>query len=280
MPVTLLTSPPPALSRDELASLSSSTPTTFTNIPPLTRQHLPEGVTISVDPPLEGFNGQGLTGALWVTEDALSFFDNSHSQGISIPYPHITLHAVSRSGAPQPNGAADAGEGAQARPCIYCQFEEEQGAEEKDDYDGSGSREVWITPGENGDADALFSTLTYCSSLHAVPSSSSPSSALPSVLSAGESSSHFNGPNPSVTSSFSSDQAALFASMGLDPDSMVFAGPNGELQGPGAAALLAQEAEEGQFEDDDEEEVEEQHERGGRQRSDFVNPGRARGAPY
>jgi len=62
--------------------------------------------------------------------------------------------------------------------------------------------------------------------------------------------------------------------MGLDPDSMVYADENGQLAGPGLA-LIGEEGE-GQFEDV----VEEQQQEGsaGRQRSDFVNPGRR--APY
>jgi hypothetical protein len=74
-----------------------------------------------------------------------------------------------------------------------------------------------------------------------------------------------------------SSQASLFASMGLDPDSMVYADENGQLAGPGVAMFAGAEGEgaEGQWED-----VEEGQEQSsaGRQRSDYVNPGRR--APY
>ncbi|GAA5916716.1 hypothetical protein JCM6882_005784 [Rhodosporidiobolus microsporus] len=265
MPVTLLTTPPPSLDRDELSSISSSTPQTFEGIAPLLRHYEADGVTVRVDPAHEGFSGEGLDGGLWVTEGALSFFSSSSSSGISIPYTHITLHAISRTSAPS-SAPAEAVNGAAERPCVYVQFEQEENAEESDDYDGSGSREMWITPRDAENVDKIFSTLSYCCSLHPTTSATAP----PGVLSSanGESSSHFNDPS-----------ASLFASMGLDPDSMVYAGADGELAGPGLAALQAAEAEgvDGQWEDVDEEQ---QDTEGGRQRSDFVNPGRARGAPY
>lgn len=112
--------------------------------------------------------------------------------------------------------------------------------------------------------DKIFQTLSYCSSLHPTSSSTAPGVTNGAT---GESLSHFNDPS-----------ASLFASMGLDPDSMVFAGPDGQLAGPGLAAMLAEE--EGTEQYDDGVEEEQQESEGGRTRSDFVNPGRARGAPY
>lgn len=71
--------------------------------------------------------------------------------------------------------------------------------------------------------------------------------------------------------------------MGLDPSSMVYAAADGSLAGPGLAAL---QADEGQWEDAEGEGAGEEagHAQGessaGRTRSEFVNEGRARGAPY
>lgn len=65
MAITLLTSPPPALTPPELQDLSQSTPTTFEGIAPLLR-HFEEEVEIVVEPAFEGF-AKG-TGSLWVTE--------------------------------------------------------------------------------------------------------------------------------------------------------------------------------------------------------------------
>lgn len=68
MTITLLSGPPTALSREELASISTSTPSTFEGIAPLTRHHEPNGVKLRLEPAFEGFDGQGLEGGLWITE--------------------------------------------------------------------------------------------------------------------------------------------------------------------------------------------------------------------
>ncbi|BGP43704.1 hypothetical protein JCM10449v2_007749 [Rhodotorula kratochvilovae] len=262
MAITLLTAPPAALSRDELLAISAATPSSFEGIPPLTRHHEPQGVRIRVDPPLQGFTGEGLEGALWVTEEALSFFSPASQSGISLPYPHLTLHAISRQPAPSSSsgGGANGATAAEGGACIYCQIEESEDL--ADDDAGEGSREMWITPSSGeGSVDAIFAALSLCASLHPPTSSSDPS-----VLS---SSAHANA---------LSGEAAAFAAMGLDPSSMVYADADGALAGPGAAALLAAEEAGGQWEDAP---GEEQHEASaGRERSAFVNEGRARGAPY
>ncbi|BGP16190.1 hypothetical protein JCM10213v2_004185 [Rhodosporidiobolus nylandii] len=296
MPLSLLSGPPPALDRDQLADISAATPASFDGIAPLLRHYEADGVRVRIDPAYQGLTGDGVEGGLWVTEGsrwrvpklegagelplkrregtffatflrdsegALSFFSASSGAGISIPYTHITLHAISRSSAPSSDSPASSEQ--EARPCVYVQFEEDENAEESDDYDGSGSREMWITPKEAENVDKIFATLSYCCSLHPTTSTSAPGVLSDSTN--GESSSHFNDPS-----------AALFASMGLDPESMVYAGADGELAGPGLATLQGDEnGADGQWEDVEEEQ---QQTEGGRQRSDFVNPGRARGAPY
>lgn len=68
MTISVLSSPPEALSREELAAISSSTPSTFEGIAPLTRHHEPNGVTLRLEPAFDGFTGEGLEGALYVTE--------------------------------------------------------------------------------------------------------------------------------------------------------------------------------------------------------------------
>ncbi|GAA5940211.1 hypothetical protein JCM3775_007297 [Rhodotorula graminis] len=280
MPVTLLSAPPAALSRDELVAISAETPSTFEGIPPLTRHHEPRGVRIRVDPPFESFTGDDIVdGQLFVTEEAVSFYSPSTSSGISLPYPHLTLHAISRQPAPPsastsaaaPNGNPDAHGG----PCVYCQFEES--AQMEDDDDGAGTREMWITPESEQAVDAIFAALSLCASLQ--PSSSTSD---PSILSQSQSqSADTDGPG------------AMFAAMGLDPSSMVYAAADGSLAGPGLAALQAAEADDdgdgdgdAQWEDaeageaGDEEQQPQGESSAGRTRSDFVNPGRARGAPY
>lgn len=66
MAITLLTSPPPALTPPELQDLSQSTPATFEGIAPLLR-HFEEQVEIRVEPAFEGFSGG--TGSVYITEE-------------------------------------------------------------------------------------------------------------------------------------------------------------------------------------------------------------------
>ncbi|KAI5481210.1 hypothetical protein MNV49_005645 [Pseudohyphozyma bogoriensis] len=166
MPITLLTSAPPALTAEELAALSTSTPATFEGIAPLLR-HREEQVTVTVEPAFQGFEGG--KGTLWITEGAVSFLASDSSRGVSIPYPHITLHAISR--APLRSGSADNGGGG---PCIYCQVDESDEAAEgaEDDYEDT-SREVIIIPSDPSTLDKIFETLSTCAALHPPPSSAS-----------------------------------------------------------------------------------------------------------
>lgn len=212
----------------------------------------------------------------------MSFFSTSTSTGISFPYPHITLHAVSRASsiptaAAATNGDSNGTESTTSnRPCLYCQLEESEQIDDSDD--GTGTREMWIVPKQEENracsprpfadssklntslssktVEKIFSSLSYCASLHP-PTSSGDASVLSESPSAEQSS-----------------QASLFASMGLDPSSMVYADENGQLAGPGLV-LLEEEGAEGQWEDVAEGQEESS---AGRQRSDFVNPGRR--APY
>lgn len=123
--------------------------------------------------------------------------------------------------------------------------------------------------------EKIFSMLSYCASLH--PANADPSA---SFMNAGA---------DAEDGGSGGQQASLFAAMGLDPSSMVFANPDGSLGGPGLAAMQQQQQFEDGAEEGEEGEAEEEaavnggaaeESRAGRQRSDFVNEGRARGAPY
>lgn len=183
-----LTAPPPALTSAELAIISVSTPTTFEGIAPLLR-HKEELVELTIDPPFESFAGG--KGSLFITEGlvnfifllvvyfyyfillflyvltesnycrAVSFYSPSTSTGISIPYPLITLHAISRAPLRPFSAPVDSTSVEGGGPCIYCQIDETEGAE--DDADGEGTtREVIIVP---SDATAcMFILIFFCSS--------------------------------------------------------------------------------------------------------------------
>ena len=95
---------------------------------------------------------------------AVSFFEPSSSRGFSVPYPTISLHAISRqpiladlsASAAHPQASVSSngdGNGVAAamtieRPCVYCQLDENEGA----DYDNlpedelAETRELCIFP--------------------------------------------------------------------------------------------------------------------------------------
>jgi hypothetical protein len=70
--------------------------------------------------------------------------------------------------------------------------------------------------------EKIFSMLSYCASLH--PAETDPTPSFMNANADGD----------------GDPQASLFASMGLDPSSMVFSNPDGSLGGPGLAAMMEQ----------------------------------------
>ncbi|KAL8278422.1 hypothetical protein RQP46_009112 [Phenoliferia psychrophenolica] len=194
--IALLSSPPSVLTDAQLSELSGSTPASFQGIPPLLR-HQELNVQLSVEPAFEGYVGG--SGTLFVTEDSVSFFSSETSTGLAIPYPHITLHAISRA----PITTTGTGGG----PCIYCQVDESEGGDDSEaahDEDGYAiSREVIIVPADPSSLDKIFEMLSTCAALHPPPSSAM-------------------------------DGGGAFG--GLDPDSMVYADADGNLVGPGMDA--------------------------------------------
>ncbi|KAK4053994.1 hypothetical protein OIO90_003639 [Microbotryomycetes sp. JL221] len=239
MTITLISNAPPALDREGLAEITSSTPSSFENVAPYLR-YKDEDCQIIVEPAFEGFErGQG---QLFVTEEALSFFSPETCKGISIPYPHITLHAISRT--PISTSEVSTTNQTTQQPCIYCQVDEIVVDDNVDEVEGI-SREVMIVPKDPTTLDKLFDMISYCASLHPPPHADNPSS--------------------------------LFG--GLDPDSLVYADDQGNLIGPGVTN--GDEAWQDADDDDndvDNNQNEQQTTAGGRVRSDFVNDNRTQ--PY
>ncbi|KAF8907369.1 regulator of volume decrease after cellular swelling-domain-containing protein, partial [Gymnopilus junonius] len=144
-------------SPEEHAILVGSTPNSFSDIPPVIR-HKEENVTISLDPPHEGFtNENALKGTLYVLTSVLVFMSNAGT-GFQVEYPAITLHAVSRG---------------EFGPSIYCQLDEtfgvENGASTADDDAVTDMRELSIVPQNPGSLEAIFEALSQCASLHPDP---------------------------------------------------------------------------------------------------------------
>ncbi|KAF5367163.1 hypothetical protein D9758_004007 [Tetrapyrgos nigripes] len=176
MALSPISSLPKFVSPAEHSSIVSSTPASFTDIPPVIR-HKQENVRITLDPPVQGLS-LDQPGTLYIIDTVLVFFTAS-GHGFQLEYPSITLHAISRD-----------------PPSIYCQLvsEEVPGAKESqgagtgaegqgEDGDGGGEaeegaeldealREMNIIPADSNALEPIFESLSYCASLHPDPPSS------------------------------------------------------------------------------------------------------------
>ncbi|KAJ6612280.1 regulator of volume decrease after cellular swelling-domain-containing protein [Mycena sp. CBHHK59/15] len=156
---TVISSVPTFVSREEHRTIAAETPVSFTDIPPVL-QHKEENVSVTLDPPLDGFPTQdGAQGTLFIIESVLVFMSTT-GRGFQIEYPAITLHAVSR---------------AEAGPSIYCQLDEHAGEAEAvaSNDDMSDMRELSIVPQSAASLEPIFEALSRCAALH--PDKATPS---------------------------------------------------------------------------------------------------------
>ncbi|KAH7884573.1 regulator of volume decrease after cellular swelling-domain-containing protein [Phlebopus sp. FC_14] len=155
---TIITAVPASVTPEEHRNIIASTPSSFNDIPPVLRNKQ-EHVSVSLDPPLDEFTVEDSSdGVLYVIESALVFMSSS-GRGLRVPYPAITLHAISRA------------EG--SSPSIYCQLDEEvTGAAPADDSaeDVREMRELSIIPQDPMSLESIFEAMSYCASLHPDPS--------------------------------------------------------------------------------------------------------------
>ncbi|GAA5863296.1 hypothetical protein JCM3774_000846 [Rhodotorula dairenensis] len=203
------------------------------------RLYEPTGVSIQVTPAIQGFTGSGLQGALSFSEGSLSFFSEAGQQGISIPYSHVSIHAKSKAAVPSAAAAANQ----DPQPCLYCQVDETT-LDDVDEGEPAESHEVYIWPRDPSRVDEIFAALSHCASQHV-----SYGDRTPGFIAESDYASRGEQPSPSVD-----PQAARFAAMGLDPDSLVYATADGTVSGPGLDADDAVgEHGDGQWDDVDEE---------------------------
>ncbi|KAF9493399.1 hypothetical protein BDN71DRAFT_1395091 [Pleurotus eryngii] len=158
--LTPISTLPKFVSLDEHKVLVSTTPASFSDIPPILR-HKQEHVKLALHPPLDAFPASECeSGTLYVIESVLVFM-SANGRGIQIEYPSITLHAISRSD--------DA-------PSIYCQLDDavpsstSASADIKDrDDDLTEMREMNIIPSAATSLEPIFEALSLCASLHPDP---------------------------------------------------------------------------------------------------------------
>ncbi|ORY28994.1 regulator of volume decrease after cellular swelling-domain-containing protein [Naematelia encephala] len=176
-----LSSPPPYTTPAQHAELTSSTPSSFAEIPPLLHWS-DEDVEVILNPS-SGWNGWDgrVSGTLWVTEEAVSFLPSTSSQthqGFTLTFPALTLHALTPA---TEEGPAH----------LYCQVDESDappsisiiesngnghvdgtmnGVDGDDEYgdgdDYTPMREIRIYLAE-AKLQPLFQALSDCSALHA-----------------------------------------------------------------------------------------------------------------
>jgi len=132
-----------------MAALTSSTPTSFQQIPPVLRFR-EDDITVQLEPPLEGFPVEAVKGSLYITDSVLAFVAASGA-GFQVDYPTLTLHAISR---------------AESGPLIYCQLDDNANAEEGADEEADGTRELKITPTNAASLEPIFEALSFCAALH------------------------------------------------------------------------------------------------------------------
>ncbi|CCM07058.1 uncharacterized protein FIBRA_09380 [Fibroporia radiculosa] len=159
-PFTLINALPPFISPDEHRAIIASTPSSFSDIPPVLR-HREENVSVTIDPPFEGFTAQdAANGTLYVIESVLVFM-SAAGRGFQVEYPSITLHAISR---------------AESGPSIYCQLDEILKTVDGADPDGEcedDMKELIIVPRNSQSLESIFESLSICASLHPDPASMS-----------------------------------------------------------------------------------------------------------
>ncbi|EJU04859.1 hypothetical protein DACRYDRAFT_104751 [Dacryopinax primogenitus] len=149
MPTVSVSAAPSYITLQEHHNLTSSTPDSFDSIPPVLR-HKEDNVSITLDPPLSGLEGENIKGTLYVIESVLVFISTSGS-GFQIDYPSITLHAVKRT----PSG-----------PAIYCQLDETPAGQPLPEDEDSEMRELLITPESEDSVERIFEALSICAALH------------------------------------------------------------------------------------------------------------------
>ncbi|WVO17846.1 hypothetical protein L204_105544 [Cryptococcus depauperatus] len=184
--ITVITAPPAFISPEEHAQVTSSTPASFTDIPPVLRWSDEVEIHLSsVAGGWESWNAGKARGKLYVTETSVAFIPNPPlTPGFDLHYPALTLHALTPASS---DGPAH----------LYCQVDEsdtvpfgqtatasietvglnghaaidKNDVEAEDDEDHGGEftemREIRIYLTDASKLESLFQALSQCSALHA-----------------------------------------------------------------------------------------------------------------
>jgi len=164
MAITLSSTPPAVITREEARQLQQNSPDAI--IGPIAR-HIQPNVYVRFTPPApDTILGKG---TLWVTESKLYFYSWNTNTGLAIDYPTIIIHAVSRQQALDGTG-----------PCIYTQLNEKlnistgtstqqpaaSSTSQEDEEEEDSTTELKFIPDDIGALDAIFEALSECAALH------------------------------------------------------------------------------------------------------------------
>lgn len=144
--LTTIDGPPPCVTSAEHAELTQTTPASFDSLPPICR--------LQVEPvKIDGHTGwENISLKLYLTEREVGFYSAERSKTLVVPYPTISLHAISRT----ESGAV---------PCIYCQLDDCSDPEAEADEERE-AVELRIVPEDPTRLDEIFEVLSACASLH------------------------------------------------------------------------------------------------------------------
>ncbi|RIA86725.1 regulator of volume decrease after cellular swelling-domain-containing protein [Glomus cerebriforme] len=160
MAITLISTPPAVITREQARQLQRNSPDSI--IEPIAH-HIQQNVR--VQPAFDATLGKG---TLWVTESKLYFYSWDTNTGLAIDYPTIIIHAISRQQALDGTG-----------PCIYTQLNEKlnmstgtltqqpsASSTSQDEDEDDHTTELKFIPDDIGALDAIFEALSECAALH------------------------------------------------------------------------------------------------------------------
>ncbi|OCF55495.1 chloride channel, nucleotide-sensitive, 1A [Kwoniella mangroviensis CBS 10435] len=188
-----ITAPPISITPEEHTRITSSTPSSFVDIPPILRWY-DEEVEVLLSSRNGGWEGWGegkVKGKLWVNEISVAFIpsDPNITPGFNLPFPSLTLHALTPQSPELPahlycqvdESDAPAAAAAAAGPSQPLGQQNGNGdahmdQEEEDEDDAEGyeggeeeefteMREIRIFLNQSK-LESLFQALSFCSALH------------------------------------------------------------------------------------------------------------------
>lgn len=151
--ISTITSLPNFVTLEQHRELTSSTPSSFAELPAILYHEEPNAA-ITLDPPLDGFSPEDCaSGTVYLLSSVLIFMSTS-GKGLQVTYPTISLHAISR---------------AEFGPSIYCQLDETIDGDEEptpDEEDAMDMRELRINTQSDDSLEPIFEALSQCAALH------------------------------------------------------------------------------------------------------------------